>query len=195
MLSSEFKTFYKNWLAKAAQDQGNDIGQYFNRFFTLFVVYNRLYAEATFLLARQNQINLSTRKAFPDADAATDYVIQFLRSTWLIDQLEQDAECQKALNRLIQLLESGRFYIKLDMIRGNPQPLEDQELLNRLKSKSKNDRATAILEAIYSIRCNMFHGHKGFNEVQAELLDPIIVILEKVIELLYKKLERVPHVS
>jgi Uma2 family endonuclease len=46
-----------------------------------------------------------------------------------------------------------------DLVTGNPQRQKDLELLSRLRSTSRDDRANAILELIYSIRCNMFHGH------------------------------------
>lgn len=189
MLSSEFKNFYENWLKKANEYKGEDISQYFDKFFTLFVVYNRLYAEVTFLLARKGEIDLSKRKTFPDANAATKYMVQFIGSTFLIEQLEQDADCQYALSNIIRSIADKTFHIKLDMIGGDPQPQEDRKLLDKLKSTNKNTKATAILETIYSIRCNMFHGHKGFNEIQKELLTPITIILEKMIKLIYEKLE------
>jgi hypothetical protein len=35
----------------------------------------------------------------------------------------------------------------------------------------------------------MFHGHKGFDEVQTDLLKPSIIILRKIAEILYSKLK------
>jgi hypothetical protein len=74
------------------------------------------------------------------------------------------------------------------MVTGNSQRKKDLELLSRLRSNATDDRANAILELIYSIRCNMFHGHKGFNKVQIPLLEPSIVLLRSVIVLLRDEL-------
>jgi hypothetical protein len=66
MLSPEFHRFHADWLAKADQYTGADLQSAFDRFFTLFVIYNRLYAEATFQLAREGKLNLARKTAFPD---------------------------------------------------------------------------------------------------------------------------------
>ena len=34
----------------------------------------------------------------------------------------------------------------------------------------------------------MFHGHKGFNKVQIDILKPTIIILDRIIKALYEKL-------
>jgi hypothetical protein len=46
----------------------------------------------------------------------------------------------------------------------------------------------AITDILYSIRCNTFHGQKGYNDNQIELLQPVCILLEKIIELLFLKL-------
>jgi hypothetical protein len=187
-LNQEFKDFVRNWLNKADSIVLADLSTYFDKFFTLYVVYNRLYGEVTFTLSRAGQINISNRTSFPDRQAATSYVVKFVGSTRLISTIDNDPEIAHALDRVIKLIERGDFSIQLDMVTGNPQRQKDLELLSRLRSTSRDDRANAILELIYSIRCNMFHGHNGFNKVQIGLLDPSIVLLRRVIVLLSDEL-------
>ena len=74
------------------------------------------------------------------------------------------------------------------MVTGNRQPEKDGELLRDLESQNSDKRAKAILEVLYSIRCNIFHAHKGFQEVQQELLNSVIRILRKVVMVLHDKL-------
>jgi hypothetical protein len=64
-LSAEVITFVQNWRAKAETYADDEIRGAFDRFFTLYVTFNRLYAEATFRLARRGQLKLKQR--FPDS--------------------------------------------------------------------------------------------------------------------------------
>ena len=74
------------------------------------------------------------------------------------------------------------------MVTGVRQKEQDEDLLRRLRSKSQNTKAEAILDLIYSIRCNTFHGHKGFEGVQTAILSPVIALLRKLIDLLREEL-------
>lgn len=189
-LSPEFEEFYQSWLQKADEYSSNEIKECFDKFFTLFVIYNQLYAEATFVLARKNLINISSRTSFPDSTAAKTYVLQYVKSNFLIQNLENDNDVLSAIQTIKNLISHERFHIKLDMVTGNGQREKDLELLKSLNSNSKNKRAQAILDFLYSIRCNMFHAHKGFHRVQLDLLRPSIVILGKIIALLHNKLSQ-----
>jgi len=62
--------------------------------------------------------------------------------------------------------------------------------LAALESRGSNRRAKAVLEALYAIRCNMFHGQKGFQPIQLELLQPAIAVLETTADALYRALEQ-----
>lgn len=189
-LSPEFCDFYRRWLDKSNNYNANSLSDYFDRYFSLFIAFNRLYAESTFILARNGQINISKRTSFPDSDAAKDYVLQYMSSTYFIDQLEADNVVMNALEEVKNLIKDNRFYIKLDMVTGGRQPNKDAEMIKGLESRSKNKRAYSILDLLYSVRCNMFHGHKGFDEVQIDLLRPLCCILKFMVEILYDKLNR-----
>ena len=170
-LSQEVRDFYQRWLQKAdAYEQNGHESDYFDRFSSLFVVFNRLYGVATFALARNKQIDLSKRSSFPDGKAAKEYVLQYLKSGHYIERLEAETPVREAIETIMHLIANKQFYIKLDMVTGDKQPDKDENLLMRLSSRGKGQRAEAILDLLYSIRCNMFHGQKGFQEVQLRLL-------------------------
>lgn len=196
-LSYEFQEFYHAWMTKAAEYGTEELRDCFDKFFTLFVVYNRLYAEVTFTLVRKRRIprierainNPGTiRRIFPDRMAATQYLQQYLRSIDIINHLESDNATVNAINTICNLLENQQFYVKLDAFTGARQRSEDERLLRNLQSTNRGFRASAILDLVYSIRCNMFHGHKGFQGVQIELLQPVTTILERLIKLIFQKL-------
>jgi hypothetical protein len=196
MLSQEFKDFYSNWMHKACSYKAQELQSAFDRFLTLYIIYNRLYAEATFRLDRRGQLKLATRTSFPDRDAATDYVSQYLGAQNLMQSLESDPTCGEAIRDVIALLTgpvSGhQFHIKLDKIDGSLQRHEDLELLNRIQSKSAAESAGGLLDFIYSVRCNLVHAHKGFEPVQIEVIRPATVLLTKTIEVLYERLDSHP---
>ena len=186
-LSPELAMFCVNWRAKADAYSREEIGGAFDRFFTLYVVFNRLYAEATFRLARRGQVKLRDR--FPDSKGAQEYVLQFCGAEALTRAWDGDPNTMTALHQISEHLREGRFALKLDMMTGERKPDADSELLGALESRSRNRRAHAVLEALYAIRCNMFHGHKGFDPIQLELLKPAVLLLESTIDVLVGILE------
>ena len=188
-LSSDFVDFYRDWLQKAESYSGSESRECFDKFFTLYVLFNRLYAEATFRLARRGELTLDDRGRFPDAKAAQEYLLQYLGAGEVVRELTDDMTTKEALAEIQEHLRSGRFAFKLDMVTGRSQPDHDRELLRDLESTNRNTQGKAILEAVYAIRCNMFHGHKGYEPIQLTLLQPMIAILRKLIDVTYNKLE------
>jgi hypothetical protein len=188
-LSNHFKQFHARWMAKARRHNHEGLQQSFDRFFTLYVVFNHLYAETTFELASRGQVRIQNRNRFPDAEAAQEYVVQFLGADRLLHELNQDPSAQAALLSLETQVCNGAFNLKLNMVTGEAQPDEDADLCRRLTGTNRNERSAALLETLYAVRCNMFHGRKGFNPIQQALIDPLNVILERVIEILYRALD------
>lgn len=187
-LAEDLRTFCNGWRAKARDYSVEEIRGAFDRFFTSYVVFNRLYAEATYRLARRGQVKL--RERFPDSQAAQEYVLQYCGALFLIRAWEADAASRTALDRIAEHLRERRFALKLHPVTGERRPEEDAKLLAALESRGSNRRAKAVLEALYAIRCNMFHGQKGFQPIQLDLLQPAIAVLETTADALYRVLER-----
>jgi hypothetical protein len=184
MLISAFKEFVGRWLARADEIQLTSLDNYFDKFFTLFVVYNRLYIEAAFTLASNGQVDIYKKTSFPDREGATSYIAKLVGADKIVSTTNADPQCVKALEQIAKLIEQKEFAIKLHPVTGKNQPDEDMQLLQDLRSANQNAKAIAILDMIYSIRCNTFHGQKGFEDDQIEILGPAIVLLRKIIELL-----------
>ncbi len=192
-LPPEFIEFYENWTAKVASYTEPTARACFDRFLTQFVIYNRLYCEATKRLCNSpgSGIRLDNRTSFPDATAAKEYVALFLGARSLIESLEQDQDCCEAINELKRILQVHQFFVKLHPVSGERQHGEDDNLLDLMNAAGYAERARAILDFIYSVRCNMMHGQKNFSEEQRTLLDPTMTVLQKICELIYQKLDRV----
>lgn len=183
VLSSELEYFVNKWLTKAERCSTASVEDCYDKFFTLFVVFNRLYAEATFELARRGEIKINQNRSLSDKAGATEHTLkmigvsnfQSLYDTFLITPVDEIA----------QLIAEERFHILLSKPNGDPQPDKDRQLLAKLRSSGKT-QLLAVLEFVYAIRCNLFHGHKGFEPVQVDLLRPTISILATVIKSLHE---------
>lgn len=185
LLTPEFRNFVSRWLKKANKYRTDNIQNCFDKFFTLYVAFNRIYAEITLIILESK---LKTLRSLPDKKGATKYFLDFIGDNRLVNAIESDKKTKDALNTVINLIEEEHFHIILNLITSEGQRTEDLKLVNDLKGNNAEAKGEAILLTIYKIRCNMFHGHKGFHEVQLELLIPIISLLEKVIQVGMEKL-------
>lgn len=188
MLSPEFENFCTNWLEKA-DAYGNSNHDHFDRFFTQFVVFNRVYAEATFRLAQQGIIRIPGDR-FPDGKGAKEYILKFIGAQDYIAALGNSQRSTEAITNVVDLIRQGRFSIRLDMVHGTPQRGKDIQLMQDLLSPNAQIKGTAVLTFLYSIRCNTFHGRKDFNPVQTLILAPTNVLLRETIEIALAQLRK-----
>ncbi len=78
MINQEIQSFCENWIAKANAYENDNLQHVFDKFFTLFVVYNRLYVEATFRMSNKGEINIRNRNSFPDPQAPATASLQLV---------------------------------------------------------------------------------------------------------------------
>lgn len=182
-MTEQFRTFYNNWLAKANTYNANTLANHFDKFISLYVVYNSLYME---VMSELKNTGANLTQNFKDKTAATDYVIRYLKPTFYLENLLNDEQSINDLNTICDVIDQELFYIIL--IWGIPQRERDFELVESIRSNNKNKKARAILSLFYYIRCNMFHGHKGFEDRQSQLLIPLNRLLRKTVEITYNKI-------
>lgn len=186
MIKQEINHFCNNWLNKAKNIDDTNLQGAFDKFFTLYVVYNRLYVETSYRLSNDGLVNLGN--CFPDRKASINYVVQYLKSNHIDKEFKNDENVIKSIEKLKEIIKKNQFNIKLHLVTAEPQPDKDTELLKKMESNKTDIKICAILEYLYSIRCNIFHAQKGYNERQIEVLKPSITVLEKLIGILFLKL-------
>ncbi len=184
MVHPQLSMFYHNWLGKADGYNTESLSDQFDKFTSLYVVFNSLYLQVMIELTLVGQL---IPKDYKDKKAATDYVIQYIKSKTFIDLLLNDEVSVASLDEICSIIDQDRFHIILDY--GHPRRDLDIELLRYLRSASKQEKAKAILSLLYHVRCNLFHGQKGFEERQRELLVPVNQLLRKVVVLTFNKLD------
>ena len=97
MISQELENFYIRWLQKADEYQNESLQDCFDRFFTLFVAYNRLYAELA--LSRVKKGLVKTKRGYiPDSLAAKNGIQGYLGTQEILQCLESETVCTEALH-------------------------------------------------------------------------------------------------
>lgn len=159
----------------------------FDRFTSLFVVYNRIYTEAGKLLIRRGLVRPHPRKRYappPDRESATSHILTFYGEAELRDEISADRKCQAAVGNFVRLIREGHFYLHEDYVTGLPDTARDLRLAEEAGTYSPQ----AILSLIYQARCNLFHGEKEFDEGQRVLLNNMSVALEFIVRRTLAKL-------
>jgi hypothetical protein len=182
MQSPYFFDFYNNWTQKANEIVGDSLSHVYDKYITLFITFNNLYNRIP-----QELINrgITMPDKIYDNKAATDYVVKYLGATNILTELT-NSNNDKNIDALISIIDQELFYIKLK--HGQRQRVEDLKILDNLRSRNNVYKATAVLQVVYYVRCNMFHGHKQFIQYQRLLVEPLINILSTINRRLFSKL-------
>ena len=188
MISTEFSEFNNRWTNKAEAIQLNDLADYFDRFFTLYVIFNRLYCETALTLERKGVITNDPNRSLPGKKSATEYVIKLLTGPKLVQELEANPSCVQSISTMKTILDNDYRLVLLRGPRADGDKNRDRELLGRFRSTDQSERALAILEFIYAIRCNTFHGSKQYDDTQSEVLGACISILTMLNRMIFEAL-------
>jgi|GEM_PF-1749025 len=201
--------FCSNWFEKAATYRMVGLSDYFDKFITIYVVFNRVYIEAARILYRErpNEIPLKYRlrgrsrswlqrdglsrdaagqhsvshpnptlpvrnELAGDRACATELVVVYSGKAELQEALRDS--CRDSITQLVHLILHGLIHFHENPWTGMPDTGKDRELANEAMGFDPG----AILTLIYQTRCNMFHGEKGFEEVQHQVLTSEITILD-----------------
>ena len=174
--------FYYNWTRKVQSIVGQDLSHIYDKYITSFVIYNNLYNQIPDRLVASG---IAVPNKIFDSRAATDFVIQFIGADVILTEIANN-NLDKDISTIIELIEHEAFYIKIN--RDGRQRNEDLKILADLKSNNPTRKAKGVLQVIYYVRCNIFHGHKDFQEYHRTLVEPLTRILSVLNPLLYNRL-------
>lgn len=165
--------FCQRWLNKAARYDDRTLDGAFDKFFSLFVAFNRLYSHIS---ATSGRVVKGDRRQATEAFASiigTDRLLEAL----LRNGGEVDLRTMRELIR-----PGGRFYLISDGTTDQPNVIRNEDLYRRLDDRSDSIKVRAALEYVYLVRCNMFHGSKDFDRAQLEIIQPATRCLARIIE-------------
>jgi hypothetical protein len=144
----------------------------FDQFFTLFVAFNRLYSYTAQVAGQGNA---------GDRRMATRLFAEIVGHQTLLRAITSDGGADIELLR--QLIEpNGSFFLISGPNPDIPDTERNADLHRRLGNVSACVAAEAVLEYLYQVRCNMFHGSKGFEDRQLQLLQPCLRVLRRVVD-------------
>lgn len=170
--------FSQRWIDKAASYHDEDLDDLFDKFFTLFVAYGRLYSAAAELLrSRANRKEVAMFRG--DRNEATHVMALFIQQPRFSHLVANRPELANSCATIARLLHQRTFFLHTARGSNNPDWARDHKLSEGLSNLSLK----SVLDCLYQIRCNIFHGEKEFAPRQAELLSPAITLLESVVHL------------
>jgi hypothetical protein len=181
-MNQYFTDFYNNWTSKADGISGDSLSNIYDKYMTLFVIYNNLYNQIPDKLI-SNGIPVPDK--IYDNKAATEFVVKFLGADNLLREMTSN-NLNNDIDTIIDLIDREEFHIKIS--HGQYTRNDDLKILEDLKSFNNSKRAVAILKVLYHVRCNIFHGSKDFQEYQRILVEPLTRILKVTNLFLYRKL-------
>lgn len=187
--------FCTAWLQKAERVDIGPLEGVFDRFFTLWVVFNRLYEEAGRSLAHSGHhlyavfVSKRGKKIFtppPDRISATKGIVVFVGEDRLKVKIFSNDEATVGLKYIHDSILDGILYLHENYETGKPAPEIDQDLATKAISGS----VESILILLYQARCNLFHGQKSFTESQRDLLNGMSAILVQIIACSMEAIEK-----
>jgi hypothetical protein len=190
------RSFYTRWTQKAKSHDSMLSKEYytqddetkklyenaiFDKFFTLFVCYNALYNTASEILGKATQ---------GDHYQATSGVIAFFekKEIILLSKLPETV-IDDFINKLRYFYIHKYSYGKPYKNRTDRKTSVNLDNELREKAREKGDeknRTHAVLEILYLIRCNMFHGQKMISYDQLDMLKCAACIITDLNKALYE---------
>lgn len=173
---SDIIDFMLRWRKKSRQYDYNRLNHCFDGFFTIFVLYNFLY----------DLICEYDRQTYPqqgDRRRATDVVVQFLGG----QVIASDKEIRTNAFLIKKLVENGIFCIRASTW--------DRTKVADIENEEPTCWAVSLLEILYQVRCNTFHGQKPFLDKQKEILVPCIKTLQRICDMLIDKIAPGHHLQ
>lgn len=161
--------FLLRWQKKNKHYDYNNLVNCFDGFFTAFVLYNLLYD----LLCSQNGPNYNIK-------GNEERAIKAARKYLGASTIAADEDIRSNASVIRRLIESRTFYIR--------DHIWDAARIEKLRTGDPEQWSIGVLEIVYKIRCNLFHGQKSFQENQREILIPCIKILERINDLIIERI-------
>ncbi len=183
-MKQETKDYIKTWTNKISSYKGDDLGTLFDKYTALFTLYNRLYNESYSLMKANGQLSKSR---YSDFEKATILVVKFISAVEIIVRFKENNNFDDIAS-IADLIRNDIFHINL--ADGVSQKDIDIKLMENLENNEPIIKAQAAVSTVYNVRCNMQHGEKHFEEYQRLLLEPLIRIIDTIIELQIEKLNR-----
>lgn len=165
------KPFVKRWQQKVRKTKHVDVKQYeFDSFIAKYLIYAALV----------NVIKPHNYRTRRDREFCTEIMASFILNNITNDRLLIQKLSTPAI-KLGEAIKNYHFYVASSND-------ENPELEVKWKHGSIEDKLLSLLQTLYYMRCNIFHGNKEYADEQVQLLNPAnqcLTILDKEIEQIF----------
>src|SRR5688572_24166509 len=98
--------FCERWMIKASSYGTDSLSDCFDKFFTLFVVYNALYDDVSKKMFAGNKIS---KNKLTDRKSATENAPGFIGHSFLAKSLKENVYTELAIQKIVRLIDCGEF--------------------------------------------------------------------------------------
>lgn len=172
-----FEQFCNRWLEKASEYGENTLSDLFDKYSTYWVIYNRTYIEiANYLLKINHHLTRDIFRRGLNRNPADRIMATKGVAAYIIlerNEVEMEPQIKIAINNIVGFINRREYYFHDDNLTGDPDYGKD---INIAKGMSEY-KLLSILELLYKIRCNIFHGGKQYHENQRRLLVEVVPLL------------------
>lgn len=165
--------FKYRWLKKIENHRDNrnsndQLADIFDEFVARYIVFS----------AAVGVLKPTSVKHKSDKEYCTTRVAKFLsvNKDNLVAELNNDA------HQLGEIIGNGHLRLV-------SSPGKDPNLLQKWEATDNGEKLKAVLETLYYIRCNLFHGSKEFSSCQKTLLETANACLRIISDALFKQLD------
>ncbi len=191
----QFTRFYKPWWNEKCKDyKGESLTDHYDLFFSRFVTYNALYNVIVRTKERTGELKKDKSRKGKimergDRKKAIDcMVIELSEELSVLKNFFTQPEVITNVEIIEEMLDKEGFGVSFKG--GEHSSENDKEILDNLKSNNLEKRIEGVLTFLYEVRCNLFHGEKGYENQQSQVLKTLNVILEKIVEILFNRFQK-----
>lgn len=197
---STFFQFCKGWMEMVKNNNpSNELDKCFIHFFASFVIYNCIYnfcykdeKEKNKILSSQmlqqvpqtSKQNKDKKKMEGDRYRAINFMTEYAYRYNITNNILENS--RDDISRIKSLWLSNAFHVLDKDDKG--EICSKERKLKQVLSAPKDDSEflKTILELIYDVRCNMFHGDKDHTHNQIIILNPLCRILDNINSIVLK---------
>jgi hypothetical protein len=174
----------QRWFENRKRHADGSLESTMDKFFTLYVAFDVLVFHATFSAGLDPQFKIK--------ENTTIRLPQWANHDRIWTALNDGAQATKDLSTLRHLIrDGGEFFLywkRTELGDVRPQKGKNRALYDKLGNQSQSVAVEGVLEYLYKVRCNLFHGSKMLEKPQMQILEPSIRCLERIIEVGLAKL-------
>jgi|LSQX01.3.fsa_nt_gb hypothetical protein len=168
----EKRGFFANWMQKG--DPKSQRTSKFDLFFANYVLYNAIYSCAR---PPRRPPKPGGRRG-GERKLAVDTALRLLGA----EAIANDEIIQSSVRTIVWMMKNEQFHLVAPYTEDATN--WDSDLLERLESDCPERYADGVLEMIYQVRCNLFHGEKAYRNFQEVFLRPCVAIIRRVNEMI-----------